>query len=644
MESEAELHGENAGEDGRYLVAVSGSGNSGYLIRWTAATCRRLNIPWTALHVRGSTPEPDPSALERNLELARKLGGEVLSVPDDEIAATLIRYAHVKKAGTLVLGKTGDGSSSFLGKRSVMDTILREARDLDLIVLRGRNPVSLRRSALRRADLPSALRGIPVALAAVSGTTAFGLWALPVIGYRSVAILYLLAIISLPFFCGRLAVFLSAAAGVLLWNYLFIPPRRTFTIGSLEDVIMFAAFFLVAFIAGYLTTRLKEKEEALSLRAGRTALLYGFTRALSRIRGVDAIASLGADYLSEHLGAEVRVFIRDASGALDLDHPYGGSGMDAQMPQPDAAVALRSFGSNAAVEQPPGRMHLPLCAPEAVLGLLIVESKDGAAFRGENRELLGAFAGNLALVLERELLAAANEDHKMAKESERLTRVLLNHVSHELRTPLTTIKGAVSGLLEGSTSDDPVLRNALLSETLTASDTLNALVEDLLSMSRLETGSLRPRIERTYAAELLGAAQGPLARELQDRRVEVHPSCRDAELDADPALMVQVFRNILRNFCAYTQGDAVLRIQAESEDDRTLVSFMDDGPGLPERELGSLFDTFYRGSNSQKRQGCGLGLSICRGIVEAHGGSIRAVPSEDSGLGILIELPKGGCP
>ena len=629
------------GTGGHYLVAVSGSGNSEYLIRWTSATAKRLNAIWTALHVRGASSEADPAALETNLELARKLGAEVLSIPDEDVAASLVRYARIKKATALVIGKAGDGLSSFRTKRSVMESILRESGDIDLIVLRGKNPVPLRHRGVLMARLPTVFRGFPVALSAISAVTILGLLALPTLGYRSISILYLLAIISLPFVCSRASVFASAALAALAWDFLFIPPRMTFTIGELEDLLMFAAFFLAAFAGGFLTSRLKEKEAALSLREERMAFLYGFSRALSRVRGVEEIAAFGSGYVAEHLGMELSVYLRGPDDGLAAVRALDGS-RDAI--DPDGALdpeAIRKcFAENVTSEGPGDRLYIPMGAPGATLGVLAFSAKDGKPIKGEARELLATMAGNLALAMERELLAAANEEHKMAAESERLTRVLLNHVSHELRTPLTTIKGSVSGLLDGSADDDAALRAELLSETLIAADKLNALVEDLLSMSRLETKALRPNLEKMYVAELLGAAQESLAAELAGRSVAVDASCRDVELDVDPALMVQVFRNVLRNFVAYAPAPATLRIDACVGERETVVAFADDGPGVPERELLSLFDTFFRGAAAGKKPGCGLGLSICRGIMEAHGGSIRAYATAGGGLTISASLPK----
>ncbi|OHD15560.1 MAG: hypothetical protein A2Y38_18150 [Spirochaetes bacterium GWB1_59_5] len=597
-----------------------------------------MNASWTALHVQGTIPDADPEALERNLELARSLGADVFSLPDDEVAASIIRYARIKKATALVIGKTGNGNAAFRGKRSVMDAILRESGDLDVIVLRGKNPVPHRRR-LAVARIVARPRDLIIAFLAVLGVTLLGFLAQPALGYRSVSILYLLVIICLPFACGRTAVIAGAVLSALLWNYLFVPPKFTFGIDSLEDLLMFTAFFLAAFMGGFLTSRVREKEAALALRERRTALLYGFTRALTRGRGIEEIVALGSVYIGEYLGADIAIWMKNDNGKLDLDRVLGAAEGTPPGVLP-GALAQTCFAANEVIENGEGLLYLPLGAPDSVIGVIGVAGRDGKAFSGEGRELVSTLTGNIALALERELLAASNEAHKLVDESARLSRVLLNHVSHELRTPLTTIKGSVSGLVDGSVDDDPELRSALLAETLKAADTLNTLVENLLSMSRLETGSLRPRPERTYVAELLGAAQASLASELSGRDLQLDPVCADAEFEVDPVLMVQVFRNLIRNYAAYTPSDSRLTIEARIEEDSIHLRFSDNGPGVPERELASLFDTFYRGSNSTSHQGCGLGLSICRGIVEAHGGTINARTADGGGLTVTVILPR----
>jgi two-component system sensor histidine kinase KdpD len=465
----------------------------------------------------------------------------------------------------------------------------------------------------------------------------------------------------LPFFSARGIVFASAALSALLWNFLFIPPQLTFSIGSLEDILMFTAFFLAAFVGGFLTSRLKEKESALSLRERRMAFLYGFTLSITKERGREGIVRFAESYLLDHLGLGSAVLLNDSTGCLAAavgsaavgSAAAGSAGADPAHGLKDlgysADLADRCARTKESVMDGQNRMYLPLGYQESVLGVLFVSGRTGKGdaakndkrIAGENRELLAALAGNIALALERERLSLENERNKLAGENVRLAKILLNHVSHELRTPLTTIKGAVSGLLEAGTAEDPSLRNALLSETMIAANRLNALVEDLLAMSRLEAGRLLPRIEPAYIGELVGAARIALGNDLDGRSVVLGEESKDAEIEADPALMTQVFRNILRNFAAYTPPGTTLRISYEAAPDGIdRILFADDGPGVPAGELPLLFDTFFRGSGSGKSQGCGLGLSICRGIVEAHGGTIEADKAAGGGLALDLRLPR----
>ncbi len=641
MEESGGKRGE-LGHGGHFLVAVTGSSNSEYLIRWTESTARRLNATWTALHIRDKAQDDDCVNLERNLDLAKKLGAETISIVDSDIASCIVRYARIKKASTLVIGKAEDGSLPMLGKRSIMADILKESGDLDLIILRGNFPFSSTRShaVLRKAQGHS--REILIAIAGLASVTLLGLVGQPLLGYRSVSILYLLLIISLPFACGRNIVFASALMSALLWNFLFIPPKMTFSIGSLEDVLMFMAFFLAAFVGGFLTSRLKEKEVALSLRERRMAFLYGFTSAISRIRGIEGIACFTTEYLLEHLGLHSAVCLTDETGRLvAASNSANGPDNDFSMGF-DQDLATRCVETNENVSGGDDQLYLPLRSQDSVLGILYVTGRGERIIRGESREILATLAGNMALAMERESLAEQNERNKMASETARLSKILLNHVSHELRTPLTTIKGAVSGLLDDTVADDSGLRGALLMETMIAANKLNMIVEDLLAMSRLEGGRMSSHPELVYVNELIGVAQVSAGFDLAGRSIKTDDSLNDFEIEADPVLMVQVFRNIIRNFIIHTPPVSTLRIDARCEAGFRVICFADDGPGVPERELPLLFDTFYRGTKSEGNQGCGLGLSICRGIVEVHGGRIEAESSSEGGLLLKILLPTEG--
>lgn len=642
MEQVAESRVEQ-GHGGHYVVAVTGSGNSEYLIRWTDSASRHLNARWTALHVRVPGQTEGQENLERNLELARSLGAETVTLTDNDVASCLVRYARIKEATTLVIGKTDDEGLPFLGRRPIMESILRESADLDVVILRGKTPVPSRKVRLRGRFFQGWARGLPLAFLGLLAVTSLGFLGQPALGYRSISILYLLTIITLPFFCGRLAVFAAAAASALLLDFFFIPPKLTFTIGSLEDVLMFIAFFLAAFVGGYLTSRLKEKESALALRERRMAFLYGYTRAISRVRGAEEIVQFTENYLLQQLRLRSIFLLKDAREDLKaVARPGEKAGGVSELPGFDPDRARRCLESGKCVADGERGLYIPLECQESLLGVLYATGGGTRTVQGEVRELLSALAGNMALALERELLSEENERNKMAGESARLSKILLNHVSHELRTPLTTIKGSVSGLLEDDTAEDPEMRRSLLTETMIAANKLNVLVEDLLAMSRLEAGRLQPHPELTYVSELIGVAQSGLSAELAGRALSLDETAQDFEIVADPVLMVQVFRNILRNFAEYTPPGSRLHVEACLEPGGSILRFSDNGPGVPDRELPLLFDTFYRGTGGAAKQGCGLGLSICRGIVEAHGGKIGAGRSREGGLVITVHLPGRG--
>lgn len=479
----------------------------------------------------------------------------------------------------------------------------------------GAEPVISRLSG--RWTRLTGLQGLLTAILTISSVTVFGILTLPALGFRSVSILYLLAIICLPLFCARTVVLASAVGSALLWNFLFIPPRLTFTIGDLEDGLMFFAYFLAAFVGGFLVARLKANERVLVQRERRLTLLYDFTKAISGSRGVTEIIRLSECFFMERLDLSVRI---------------------EQVSEDKQTATLVQNGTNQVAAPGGDRLSMPVSSGATLLGRAIITNQTRGGTHTLDHELLVAMISNLGLVLEREQLAEANQINQMNIESVRLSRILINHVSHELRTPLTTIKGSVSGLLEGNTIEQAGLRSDLLSETLIATNRLDALVEDLLAMSRLEAGRLQIHPDISYLGELISLAQAGLGLTEGDMRITLHSSARNLEVTADPVLLVQVFRNLFRNFLMHAGNEASLTIDARICNQELIIRFVDNGQGVSKEELPYLFDTFYRGKKSG--HGCGLGLSICRGLVEAHGGQIDATLTPDTGLTIGIVLPQ----
>jgi len=628
----------------RLLVAISPSPNSAHLIRWTRQRAFNLKAEWTALYVEIGAPltETAQESLRKNMNLARSLGAAVVTIPSDNVSLAVIRYARANAITEIVVGKSGFvGRTRLFRKRSIAENLLRMSGDIDVAVVQETG------STLSRPHVPlsSYLRAERASLAkmfiSIAVVTGVCLLALPVIGYRSVSILYLLSVIGVAFFANRMSVLISAGLSALLWDYFFIPPRFTFSISKLEDVLMFFLFFVTAAALAFLMSRIRANQQMLSVRARRLSLLLNFSQALSVHHTLSDIVLTGLEYISRYIEAEMIVFLKDDTGGLERN---ARSKKTVEIDEKEFGVARWCFDSRTPCGRYTDTLHMarfhyiPLLTPDSAVGVLGINLAEGKTWLKDHEDSVQMLGRSLAVSIERELLSEENRRNLMARESERLGRVLLNTVSHELRTPLTAIKGSVTALMDGPTAEDPETRGLLLAETLTATDRLNAIVENLLSMSRLESGMLRLKKSETDVFDLVSVVADALRRQSKTHPLSISIDESVPTVSMDFILMVQVLTNILTNSAKHTPAGTPIQLSVEKIENGVGITVADAGPGVAPEELPHLFDTFFRGRKAATG-GVGLGLSICKGIVEAHGGRIAAYVNRKGGLSISIILP-----
>jgi two-component system sensor histidine kinase KdpD len=287
---------------------------------------------------------------------------------------------------------------------------------------------------------------------------------------------------------------------------------------------------------------------------------------------------------------------------------------------------------------------LPLKGPKGIIAILATSPKteDEFVLAPPQRRMLFSYCDQAALAIERALLAEDIEETRILSETEKLRSALLSSISHDLRTPLVSIIGSATSLNELNDSLSPKAKTELLGNVLDEAQRLNRFVQNLLDMTRLGHGNLKPKLEMTEFRDVLGLALKRLEKELKDHPVEIKDSREWDSFMVDRVLMEQVFVNILDNAAKYSPLGTKIKITTLRKDQNINIIFADEGPGIPAKEREQVFDMFYRvRSKDSKVAGTGLGLAICRGLIEVHGGTIHVEAAQAGGKGtaVIISFP-----
>jgi|SRR5579871_253189 len=485
-------------------------------------------------------------------------------------------------------------------------------------------------------------RGSLAAVLLVGATTSVGLIWRSHLRLPDMVALYLLAIAMSATSCGRGPSLLAAALSVLANDFFFVPPVLTFAVSDLSYVVTFAVMFIVGVLIGGLTIRIRRHERQARLQEGRTAALYELSQDLSEAEDEQAAASLFARRGQETFGSDVTVFLRDGQGRLA---PRGSSVSVGATPEAhqrgleDARSVLENGGATTSAEE---TGFIPLKAGSSVVGALTFNPPLSSR-SADDADFLDAFAqqGALALrgaSLKREAAAAA-----LRVRTEEMKNALLSTVSHDLRTPLAAITGAATTLRDDPLPTNGLERTDLLDTICEEADRLDRLVRNLLDMTKVESDALDIKREWVPLEEIVGAALTRLERALDGRFVETALVPELPLLSVDPVLLEQVFVNLLENAVKYTPEKSNIEIGACIEGGRVVVTVGDRGPGLPPGAERRVFEKFFRAS-PRGAQGVGLGLAICRGIIEAHGGAMNAQNRPDGGAVFAITLPLAADP
>jgi len=629
----------------RLLVAVSPSPYSEKMVRWTRLLAASLNCPWIALYVE--TPralsDAQQEQLTMNLALARELGAETITTTDSDIVRGLLRVSRQHNVTQIVVGKSNESPLLFW-RSPILSRLFRESGDIDIHVVRAdkdqRHPL---RHAYLTAGKPSIAQYL-LAAGVVAGMAILNGILNPLIGNRTVALSFLMAVVGLALFVGRGPVLAAATLSALIWNYFFLPPRFTLFIRSLDDAMMFGMYFAVAIVLGQLVARIRSQEIAERQREERATALYLLNRELAEARTLDDIVSRVVDHVTRLFNAPVAVLLPPGSGSGSLPQPHKSSTYTPS--EKELSVATWAFQHNRSAGKSTDNLpladalYLPLRTREQTLGVIAIQLASPLTIH--QRNLLEAFTAQIALALDRARLQEASEKAKILAESERLGNALLNSISHEIRTPIAAISSAASGLTE-SVQAGSQFQGAMIAEIQQATGRLNRLVSNLLDMTRVESGHIRPKLDWCDIADLIHVTHKQATTELARHDVTTDIAPGLPLVRADFVLLQQALSNILLNAAVHTPPGTPVQLVARTADDSLVLTVNDSGPGLPPDAPERVFDKFYR-APSAPAGGTGLGLSIAKGFIEAQGGSITAGNRPGGGASFSIRLPLSSPP
>jgi len=633
----------------RLLVCVGPSPSSASLVRAAHRMAKSLRAGWIALYVE--TPflarqgEETKAKAVQNLRLAEQLGADTAIVSSPSFAEEVIDYARHRNVTKIFIGKPPKHDWRSFLRPSPVDQLIRMSGDIDVYATKGESadPREKKVAASRGRKEPFNAKGYFYAVMAVALSTGLAWTLYPSVDLANLIMVYLLGVLAVSskqgFGPSTTASFLS----VLAFDFFFVPPRFSFAVGDTQYLFMFFVMLLVSLSISNLTVRVRRQAQVSRLRERRTSALYALSRELASTRGTAELLEIAVKHISEVFESSVIAFLPNSEGRLKIQC---GDQASFNLSPKEMGVAHWAYdlgqiaGRGTDTLPSTEALYVPLLASGAPVGALGVKPKDAERlFIPEQLQLLEAFAHQTAMAVAGDKLEEKQTETQMQMEAEKLRSSLLSSVSHDLRTPLAAITGSISSLLENGKKLDESTRHDLLLNVHDEAERMERLVTNLLEMTKLEAKAVRPKLEAQHPGEVASSALMRVEKKLEGRKLATHLAPDLPLVPMDALLIEQVLVNLLENALKYAPPESPIELSARVEDTHLTLEVADRGPGLPEEDLTRVFEKFYRGPQKEMRGGAGLGLAICKGIVEIHGGNIVAKNRPGGGALFKFTIP-----
>ena len=621
----------------RLLVCVGPSPFSAQLVRATARLAGRLGAEWTAAFVEtpeyGGMSEEARARVAAALRLAEQLGGNTITLTAAGVSAAVLHYARSSNVTTIVTGKPAGALWRRLLFPSLVDDLLRESGDIEIHALRP--PPETQAVRAPRISAPSKAKDHVAAMVVVAVCVVFSLLLRESLEPANLVMIYLLGVVAVGMFARRQVALWASVVSVAAFDFFCVPPYLTFAVSDYQYLVTFGAMLTVGLTISGLTVKLRGQAARAIDRETRTQALYRFTRELAAEGEIFALARRATELLHEAFQSPAMIVLAERGQV----HFRRRTTDQLIVPATEESIAQWAFDHGQAAGRGTDTLSgaTALYLPLRGHGVMVIVAGP------EQQAQLELFAYQTALALDRVQAAKAARESEVRIKTEEMRSGLLSAVSHDLRTPLASITGAATSLLGQGEKFSAETRQELLESIADEAERLGRLVNNLLEMTRLDSGTAPVARDWYSVEEMVGATLQRLTKILAKHPVATRLP-EDLPLAyVDEVLIGQVLANLLENAAKYTPAGTAIEIAASAEGDTVTVAVSDRGPGFAAEDVGRVFEKFYRGRADGVR-GVGLGLAIAHAIVTAHGGTMEAANRPEGGAQIRFTLAASAAP
>ncbi|MGN0774317.1 MAG: DUF4118 domain-containing protein [Candidatus Ventricola sp.] len=640
--------------DEHILVCLSSSPSNAKIIRTAARMARAFRGSFTALFVETPSTaemrEEDKRRLRENMRLAQQLGAHIETSYGEDVPYQIAEFARLSGVSKIVIGRSTATRKSILSKPTLTERLIANAPNLDIHVIPDASVGSGYQERTGRA-IHVTLRDVVRSLLVLLAATLLG-YAFDALGFTEANIVsvyifgvLVISVITTNRFCGVV----SSVVSVLVFNFFFTIPRLTFRFNDPDYWVTFPIMFMVALLTGSLATRLKDNAKQSARAAYRTKILFETNQLLQKEKDEQSVVSATAGQLLKLLKRDLVICLTDGK-TLGTPRIFRAPGSEpcSLVTEKERAVAewvLRNnkhAGATTDTLSDARCLYLAIRVNQHVYGVVGI-AMNGAPLDSFENSVLLSILGECALALENIRNAREKEEAAILARNEQLRANLLRAISHDLRTPLTSISGSAGNLLANYQKLDDATRVQTFTDIYDDSMWLINLVENLLAITRIEDGQIELHQSVELMDDVIAEALRHIHRKSREHTIRTHSEEELILVRVDAKLIVQVLINLVDNAIKYTPVGSHIDIHAMRRGDRVEVSVADDGPGIEDAQKERIFDMFYSGANqiADSRRSLGLGLSLCRSIVTAHGGTIRVSDNLPKGTIFTFTLPAG---